>query len=467
MATPENGELIVQETIEGSRPLKASLFVPDALLDSSLEIRENQALLCEGDTITRIGPAEELRTEARKASFPVQERRLPGRLLLPGTINAHNHSFQSLLRGVADDRPFLVWRDEALYKYAPLLGTQGVYQAALFAFAEMIQMGITTVCDFFYIHGAGIETDLAIRRAAQDVGIRLVIARTLYDWDGAPDCFQEDIKDAVRSFRELHEEFKTDPKASTLPAPHSPHGASPEMIQAGAELARELNIPWHMHLAEEPFELEEIEEKWGTTPVGFLEKFGCVDERLCIVHGVHLPDRDIEILGSHGVGLLHCPSSNMFLGDGAAPLMKMMDAGMRPALGSDGGCSNNRVSVFEEMRMASLLQKVIAQDGATCSAELAFQMGTKGGADLCNIKAGALEVGRLADMVAIDLEHLSMQPPAHLLRNTVYSMQPGAITHVFVGGEEVLRQGRLTRIPEREVVAQIRALCRRIKLKAV
>ena len=169
MATPEKGESIVQETNAGFNSTQGSLFVPAALLDSSLKIQENQALLCEGDTITRIGPVEELRAVAEKSPFQVLERRLPGQLLLPGTINAHNHSFQSLLRGVADDRPFLVWRDEALYKYAPLLGTQGVYQAALFAFAEMIQMGITTVCDFFYIHGSGIETDLAVRRAAKDV----------------------------------------------------------------------------------------------------------------------------------------------------------------------------------------------------------------------------------------------------------------------------------------------------------
>jgi len=467
MATPENGELNMREPMAASSPKSVLLFVPEALLLPTLEIANNTALCSEDGLITAVGPVDALREELLGKDATIIERRLPGKLLLPGTINAHNHSFQSLLRGVADDRPFLVWRDEALYRYAPELGTDGVYRAALLAFAEMVQMGITTVCDFFYVHGAGIETDLAVRRAAHDVGIRLVIARTLYDWDGAPGCFREEVGDAVGFFRELYSAFESDPLASTLPAPHSPHGASPEMIQAGAELARELDLPWHMHLAEEPFELEEIHEKWGTTPVGFLEQIQCVDERLCIVHGVHLPPEDIEILGAHSVGLLHCPSSNMFLGDGAAPLMKMMEAGMRPALGSDGGCSNNRVSVFEEMRMASLLQKVIAQDGATCSAEATFQMGTQGGADLCNVNAGALEVGRLADMVAVDLEHLSMQPPAHLLRNVVYSMQPGAITDVFVGGEPVLNSGRLTRIPEKEVVAKTKELCIRIGLKAV
>ena len=467
MANSTVSEIQMNHAHPNTIPPKPLILIPKAVLLPDLSIRTNTAVLCRGDTIEEVDDAAVLKNRLKSKGEQAIEKRLPDRLLLPGTINAHNHSFQSLLRGVADDRPFLIWRDEALYRYAPMLGPDGIYTAALLAFSEMIRMGITTVCDFFYIHGKGIETDLAVRRAAHDVGIRIVIARTFYDWDGAPACFRENIDDATTFFRELHEHFADDPLASTLPAPHSPHGASPEMIQAGASLSSELGIPWHMHLAEEPFELEEIHEKWGTTPVGFLKQIQCLDERLCIVHGVHLPDSDIEDLGDKGVGLLHCPSSNMFLGDGAAPLMKMRAAGMRAALGSDGGCSNNRVSVFEEMRMASLLQKVMAQDGATFSAEEAFLMGTQGGAELCGLKAGGISPGNLADMVTINLEDLSLQPPANILRNIVYSMQPSAITDVFVGGSQVLQDGNLTRIPEREVVSQTKDLCRRIGLTAV
>jgi cytosine/adenosine deaminase-related metal-dependent hydrolase len=160
-----------------------TLFEPAAMLISHpdksgtprFEITRGNSILCIGDRIHSIGPRESLSIDAETQSI-----RLPGKVLVPGTINAHNHSFQSLLRGVADDQPFLVWRDEALYKYAPELGIEGVYTGALLAFAEMVMMGVTTVCDFFYVHGKGIETDLAVRKAARDVGIRLVLARTFY-----------------------------------------------------------------------------------------------------------------------------------------------------------------------------------------------------------------------------------------------------------------------------------------------
>jgi len=257
------------------------------------------------------------------------------------------------------------------------------------------------------------------------------------------------------------------PFASALPAPHSPHGASDEMIQIAVDAAKRHDLPWHLHLAEEPFELEEIFERTGKTPVDFLESIGCVDERMCIVHGVHLPQGDIEKLGAVQAGLLHCPSSNMFLGDGAAPLVKMLEAGMQPALGSDGGCSNNRVSVFEEMRMASLLQKVIAQDGGAFDAQRAFDLGTRGGAKLCNLDAGQLEPGLLADFVAIDLNDLSLYPDVHLLRSIVYALQPTAITDVFVGAKATVRNRRLARVQEGEVRARVVETSKAIGLRAV
>ena len=447
-----------------------TLFEPDAILMSTpkedgapdFEVRKGLSILCVNDRIEQIGPKDTLNLGSETTQI-----RLPNRILVPGTVNAHNHSFQSLLRGVADDRPFLVWRDEALYKYAPHLGTEGIYTGALLAFAEMALMGVTTVCDFFYVHGAGIETDLAVRRAAEDVGIRLVLARTFYDWDGAPECFRESPAEALKNFESLLAEFKDDPFASALPAPHSPHGASDEMIQIAVDAAKRHDLPWHLHLAEEPFELEEIFERTGKTPVDFLESIGCVDERMCIVHGVHLPQGDIEKLGAVQAGLLHCPSSNMFLGDGAAPLVKMLEAGMQPALGSDGGCSNNRVSVFEEMRMASLLQKVIAQDGGAFDAQRAFDLGTRGGAKLCNLDAGQLEPGLLADFVAIDLDDLSLYPDVHLLRSIVYALQPTAITDVFVGAKATVRNRRLARVQEGEVRARVVETSKAIGLRAV
>src|SRR5215469_15379791 len=150
--------------------------------------------------IERVCPRAEVASDVSLAYFP-------RRLLVPGTLNAHNHSFQSMLRGIADDCNFFTWRDRALYGYTPYMDEEAVYQGARFAFAEMLRAGVTTVCDFFYIHRNGNVSDHAVIRAARELGIRIVLARAMYDWEGAPPDYQESIPDAVARTRELAEAF--------------------------------------------------------------------------------------------------------------------------------------------------------------------------------------------------------------------------------------------------------------------
>src|SRR5438067_12059852 len=204
---------------------------------------ERFALRVEGGAIVECGPA--LAPRAGE-----QHLDLGRRAMLPGTVNAHNHSFQSLLRGFGDDLPFLEWRDRALYRYSPKLGQEGVFTGALFAFAEMALHGVTTVCDFFYLNDGGNENARAVVGAAQKLGMRVVLARCFYDWDGAPANYRESVEDAAQRFLELHHEFRDSPVVTVCPAPHSLHGASERMIRAGAEAAREVGVPWHIHRAE-------------------------------------------------------------------------------------------------------------------------------------------------------------------------------------------------------------------------
>lgn len=314
---------------------------------------EGIGILVDGGNIAQVGPVAEL-----AASHPDATCVDWGRYaVLPGTVNAHNHSFQSLLRGIAADEPFLVWRDEALYRYAPCLDAQMIYNGALFAFAEMMLAGVTTVADFFYIHDNGTENDEAVIQAAKDLGIRFVMARTMYDWPGAPKSYQERIEDAVRRTRELAVKYQGDAMVAIHPAPHSPHAASPEMIQAGHRLAQELGTPYHIHVAEEMFEVEEILQNHAVRPVHFLDKLGVLDESMIAIHLVWLADDEIQLLGKRKASLAYCPSSNMFLADGITKIPELLHSGVRICLGTDGACSNNRISVFEEMRMTSLLQK--------------------------------------------------------------------------------------------------------------
>ena len=385
---------------------------------------------------------------------------LPGKALLPGTVNAHCHTFQSLLRGLGDDLDFMGWRDRVLYPFSERLDRDGIALGAAFAFAEMLLHGATTCVDFFYLHDDGNENAEAVIGAAREVGIRLVLARAMYDWAGAPRRYRETPADAARRGRELIAGHAADPTVVVQPAPHSPHGASPSMIRAGWEVAEAADTRFHIHVAEGRYEGERTLREHGATPIRYLDRLEVLGSRMIGVHGVWLDDEEISLMGARGAALAYCPGSNMFLGDGVTRLPEMLRAGVRVGLGTDGGCTNNRLSVFEEMRMASLLQRVRLLDGTALPAERAFALGTRGGAEILGLDAGVIAPGRLADLVAVDLEHASLHPRTDLLKNVVWAMSPQAVTDVWVHGRRIVESSRLATVDSRELLARVRELTR-------
>ena len=383
---------------------------------------------------------------------------LPGRALVPGTVNSHCHTFQSLLRGLGDDLDFMGWRDRVLYPYSERLDRGGIALGAAFAFAEMLKLGATTCVDFFYLQDDGNDNAEAVIEAARAVGIRLVLARAMYDWEGAPRRYRETAADAARRVRELIAAHHHDDTVVVQPAPHSPHGASPAMIRAGWEVAEAADTVFHIHVAEGRYEGERTLREHGATPIRHLARLGVLGPRMIGVHCVWLDDEEIALMGARGAGLAYCPGSNMFLGDGITRVPELLRAGVRIGLGTDGGCTNNRLSVFDEMRTCSLLQRVRLLDGTALPAETAFDLGTRSAAALLGLEAGVIAPGRLADLVAIDLEHLSLQPRTDLLKSVVYAMSPEAVTDVWVHGRRVVEQGRLTTVSESDLVARVAAL---------
>ena len=383
---------------------------------------------------------------------------LPGRALLPGTVNSHCHTFQSLLRGLGDDLDFMGWRDRVLYPFSERLDRAGIALGAAFAFAEMLKQGATTCVDFFYLHNGGNENAEAVIEAARAVGIRLVLARAMYDWEGAPKRYRETADEAARRVRELIAAHRHDETVVVQPAPHSPHGASPAMIRAGWEVAEGEDTVFHIHVAEGQYEGERTRREHGATPIRYLDRLGVLGPRMIGVHGVWLDDDEIALMGARGAGLAYCPGSNMFLGDGITRLPEMLRAGVRVGLGTDGGCTNNRLSVFDEMRTSSLLQRVRLLDGTALSAATAFDLGTRSAAALLRLEAGVIGPGQLADLVAIDLGHLSLQPRHDLLKSVVYAMSPAAVTDVWVHGRRVVEQRRLLTVSEEGLVERVAAL---------
>ncbi len=404
----------------------------------------------------------------RVANLPTQEGgatpedviRLYGRALMPGTVNAHCHTFHSLLRGLGEDLDFMAWRDRVLYPYSTRLNRDGIYLGAAFAFAEMLLHGVTTCVDFFYLQDGGNENAEAVIEAARDTGIRLVLARGMYDWDGAPAKYREDPRVAARRVRDLIRRHAGNPLVTIQPAPHSPHGASPAMIRAGWEVAETADTKFHIHVAEGRYEVQQTVREHGATPIRLLDKLGVLGPRMIGVHCVWLDDEELRLMADQGAGLAYCPSSNMMLGDGITRLTEMQELGIRIGLGTDGGCTNNRLSVFEEMRMAALLQKVRHLDGTRLFADEVFAMGTLSGAKLLQVNAGSIETGLAADLVAVDLEHPSLHPPTDLFKNVVYAMSAQAITDVWVHGRQVVKNQRLTTIDQAALLERVRALTR-------
>ena len=427
-----------------------SRLAPELVLTET-GLASGRVVTIDGGRIASIEPLERLRPG---------DVALAGKALLPGTVNAHCHTFQSLLRGLGDDLDFMGWRDRVLYPFSQRLSRRAIALGASFAFAEMLLHGATTCVDFFYLQDDGNENAEAVIEAARAVGIRLVLARAMYDWEGAPARYRETVADATRRTRELMTAHRRAETTLIQPAPHSPHGASPAMIRAGWEIAEDEDTRFHIHVAEGQYEGERTRREHGATPIRYLDGLGVLGPRMIGVHCVWLDDEEVRLMGARRAALAYCPSSNMFLGDGITRVPELLAAGVRVALGTDGGCTNNRLSVFEEMRMTALLQRVRLLDGGAIDAATVFGLGTRSGAEVLGLEAGVLAPGALADLVAVDLDDASLHPRTDVLKSIVYAMSPRAVTDVWVHGRRVVARGRLATVDAGALLASVREVTR-------
>ena len=427
-----------------------------ALASAHDRARGPTSVLAIDGAIVRVGDPDEVAADPRAAGA----RRIawPGRAMVPGTVNTHNHSFQSLLRGIGDDLPFLEWRDRALYRYSPRLDADDMETAALFAFGEMLLHGVTTVCDFYYLNRGGNDHASATIEAARRLGIRIVLARCFYDWTGAPEAYRETVPQAVANFEALFRRYHDRDRClvSIQPAPHSQHGATPAMIEAGAGCARDAGVPWHIHLAEERYQVDQSLERFGARPLHAVAALPVDLARMIAVHGCWFDAGERAVLAERGGALAYCPGSNMFLGDGVTDLVDLVGRGVRVGLGTDGGCSNNRVSVFDEMRTAALLQKVHRTDGQAIDAETCYALGTRTAGDVLRLPVGRIAPGYRCDLVALDLDDPSLWPVQAIEKNVVYSLSPRAIRDVVVDGQEVVAARRLCHVALYEIQARVR-----------
>ena len=390
------------------------------------EEQRDFAFAIERGRIASVAPAKDL-----QARFPSARIREHGSTLavLPGFINGHSHAYQILMRGWADDLPFARWRSDALYKIVPQLTPDQIYWTFRLAFDEMLAAGITAVAEFFYLNGAGNAHAREAIRAAADAGIRLILARTWMDADYAPPAFRESIDVARDRTIALMREF---PDVHICVAPHSLHAASQEMIRAAAEFAREQDCMMHVHVAEARYEGEETLQRFGATPIGLLERLGALNERTIAIHAIYMSDTDKDLLAQSGSRVIHNPMTNQYLGDGICDVSGLQARSVVMGLGTD---ADVRPSLIEEMRAATLLQKIAQLDGSALGARSAYALGTEQGASALRVSAGELREGAFADYITVDTR--TVDPWIPLCNQIVYRAQNADVRETYVSGNLV------------------------------
>ncbi|MGB5932529.1 MAG: 8-oxoguanine deaminase [Anaerolineae bacterium] len=443
----------------------ASLLVREAELlvtmdEKRWEIRGG-SILIEGNRIVAVGPTSEVPQEADRV---IDAR---GKMILPGLVNTHHHLYQTLTRCLpaTQNAPLFDWL-KSLYPIWANLTAEGVYVSALIGLAELLLSGCTTSLDHLYIFPNRLRLEEEIW-AARELGIRFHPCRgsmSLGESEGGlpPDEVVEDegaILADCRRVIEGHHDAEPYSMCRVLIAPCSPFSVSADLMRSSAELARSYGVRLHTHVAETLDEEEFCLERYGCRPVQYAADLGWVGEDVSYAHGIYLNDEEIGLLAQTGTGVAHCPTSNMLLGSGIAPVRKMLREGVKVGLAVDGSASNDSGHMLAEARMAMLLQRVKGGPQAL-SARCALEMATLGGAQLLGREdIGSLEVGKAADLIAIDVNRLEYAGAGDLVAAAVFCA-PAKVDFSMVNGRLVVEEGRLTAMEIEPIIARHNEIAR-------
>jgi 8-oxoguanine deaminase len=387
-----------------------------------------------------------------------------GAVVTPGLVNTHHHLWQNLTRARAQDENLFGWL-KALYPVWAAIDDEAEYAAARAGLAELALSGCTTVFDHHYLFPPGAKGLLEAEiLAARELGVRIVASRGSMDLgesDGGlpPDAIVEE-KDEVLAATEAAAGLADGAQVEIAVAPCSPFSVTKELMRESAELARRLGLRLHTHLAETVEEEAYAKEEFGCTPVEYVEELGWLADDVWCAHCVQLSDGDVAKFGSQGVGVAHCPTSNMRLGAGIAPVRDLLDAGVRVGLGVDGTASNERGDLFLEVKQALLVARARGGPEAMKVRE-ALRLGTRGGAAvLGRDDIGQLSPGKRADLALWRTDGLELGGADDVVAGLVLS-GPHRVDRLYVGGNEVVRDGRLVHADEEQLAREHRRQAKR------
>lgn len=369
----------------------------------------------------------------------------PGKVLMPGFVNAHTHLAMTLFRGLEDDVPLKTWLFERIFPLenefvAPAFVKVGTELAAL----ECIRFGTTTVSDMYFYLQSSIDV-------WEEVGLRGIFSQALMSFPIPEDKTLG--SDRFARFEKLRAKYSGHPRIEIGLAPHSPYTCDEELLRKTAQVSRETGALVHIHLSESANEVHESKTKHGKSPVEYLESLGLLGPRTICAHAIHLNKDDRRIIKRTGTRVIHNPDSNLKLGSGVAPVADYLREGVPVALGTDGSASNNDLSLFGAMDLATKVQKLTHSDTTAMTAAQALWIATQGGADALGLgeKIGSLEVGKLADFILIDFDFPHLQPVYNPISHLVYSAQGLEVDTVFCHGQPLLRDKKFVKLTPESV----------------
>lgn len=408
-------------------------------------VLEDCALIINKGRIENIVPIQTLESD-----YQVQEHiHLDGHALMPGLINAHGHAAMSLLRGYADDTPLMTWLEEHIWPAeARWVDVDFVKCGAELAVAEMIMSGTTCFSDMYFFPEV-------TAKVAHESGIRAQIAFPIIEF---PNAWSKDAEEALSKGLALHDDYRSSDRIRVAFGPHAPYTVSEETLEKVATYAEELQKPIHIHVHETAFEVQASLEKYRKRPLKRLAELGLASPLLQCVHMTQIDHDDIALLSSSGAHVIHCPDSNSKLASGICPTQKLVENDINVALGTDGASSNNDLNLFSEMQHAALLAKAHTMDATAFDAHQAIRTATINGAKALGIdsETGSLEIGKAADICAVNLNTLNMQPVYNPASQIVYAGASNQVTHVWVNGRALMMEGELKTLSSNAIIESAR-----------
>jgi len=371
---------------------------------------------------------------------------------LPGLINCHTHAAMTLLRGYADDMELMPWLEKKIWPAEAKLNEESVYWGSMLAALEMIKSGTTTFADMYFF-----MEDVA--RAVEESGIRAVLARGMIGFTDKANTTINESRSLISNWR-----GQADGRISFMLGPHAPYTCPPDYLVKVMDLAQELKVGIHIHLAETQKEFSDIRQQYGKTPVKHIYDLGLFDFPVLAAHCVHLTEEDIALLHECNVGVAHNPTSNMKLASGMAPIPQLLEAGVKVGIGTDGTASNNNLNMFEELHIAALLHKVSWGNPTALPAYQVLQLGTMLGAHAVGLaqEVGSIEAGKKADLILIDLNKPHLYPCHDIAANLIYSAQGSDVKTTIIDGKIVMKNREVLTMDEEKIMFEAQRLAEKM-----